>query len=100
MRKFICFSILLFLAALHGTAQQPMPTGISGVLTDAGKVPLQGATILIQEIKKTLVTDAKGQFSVPLRPGEYTLEIHHVGLKTITRHVTIAPSQLVHLGLT
>ena len=99
MRKYNFFLIAFLLAALHLVAQSPIPTGISGVITD-GKTPLQGATITIQETKHTIVSDAKGEFSLPIRPGAYTLEINHVGLKTIVRHITVAPSQIVHLNLT
>ena len=98
MRKNIYFLLALLVAVLHLAAQSPMPTGISGVLTD-GKVPLQGATITVQETKHTIISDAKGEFALSLRPGTYTLEIRHVGLKTIIRHVTVGPSQLVHLSL-
>ena len=99
MRKNSFFLIAFLLAALHLVAQGPTPTGISGVITD-GKAPLQGATITIQETKHTIVSDAKGEFSLPLRPGAYTLEIRHVGLKTVIRHITVGPSQLVRLDLT
>src|ERR1700748_1658483 len=89
--------ILLLPAAVH--AQSPMPTGIAGSLTD-GKQPLAGATITVLETKKSAISGSKGEFSLPLPPGSYTIEIHYVGLKTITRKITVGPSQVIHLPVT
>jgi TonB-dependent receptor len=89
--------ILLFPAAVR--AQSPMPTGIAGSLTD-GKQPLAGATITVLETKKSTISGSKGEFSLPLPPGSYTVEIRYVGLKTINRKITVGPSQVIHLPLT
>lgn len=97
----LCWTLTFIALCQAGAArsQSPMPTGIAGTITD-GKQPLSGATISVLETKKSVVSDNKGDFSLALPPGIYTVEVRHVGLKTVVRRVTVGPSQVVRLSIT
>ncbi len=59
---------------------------ISGIVKD-GDTILQLATISIAN--KTILTNSKGEFSIPLKPGTHTLIITHAGYKRIEQSFTL-----------
>lgn len=66
--------IFLLPAALH--AQQRTITGT--VLSDDDKTPLAGVTIRVRGTQRQTQTDANGNFSISVNPGE-TLQLSYVG---------------------
>src|SRR4051812_7500897 len=73
----LAFAFILFLPfafAQKGT--------ISGIVRGSDGV-LQGATVSTGKIG--VVTDTKGNFSISLNPGNYTLFITHVGYKNVVQ---------------
>ncbi|GAA4312961.1 TonB-dependent receptor [Mucilaginibacter gynuensis] len=84
--------------ALPAAAQQSIKTGISGVVAD-DKEALPGATITIVETKQSVMSDAKGAFSLSLRPGEYTLSVTFLGMKPISRKITVEAGKVGKLSL-
>lgn len=100
--KKICFYIfiLLFfvdsLSAQPGTtpsdtAQKRKQTGFSGKVTEAySKMPLQGASIFISDIKAGVATNNQGWFMMKnIPPGRYLVEISYVGYSTISEYIDI-----------
>ncbi len=56
-------------------------TVIKGVVKDSSNQPLFGATVLIKGTPKSAVTDAMGNFSIEVQPGQ-TLIVSYVGYET------------------
>lgn len=51
---------------------------------------LQGATVFLEELKQTVITDDKGQFSLKLRKGSYMLKVTYLGYRTSFKHIQIS----------
>ncbi|MBC7893426.1 MAG: TonB-dependent receptor [Sphingobacteriaceae bacterium] len=89
----LLFFGLLF--CLNAVAQ----TGtVSGILLDEARQPLPGAAIRVQELPTGTTAGSRGQFSLYLNPGSYTLKISFVGYKTITQTATVTAGQRTDLG--
>lgn len=59
---------------------------------------LSGATLIIPELNKEIVTDAQGDFSFEgLCPGKFTLRISHIGCETVEQKITLSKSR--HLDI-
>lgn len=72
--------------------------GISGKIADGKGVPVEGASVQLQEIDKGTAADANGNFSIPnVAPGKYTLRISAVGYLQVIREVTVQDGQNVEL---
>src|SRR5690606_14761768 len=52
---------------------------ITGKVVSSSAVTLPGATVEIVELKRSMMTDAQGQFSLVVPPGVYTLKITFIG---------------------
>ena len=81
-----CSSILLT-SFVHA---QDYP--FSGRITDsANSVYFEGAQVKIKELGLVVITARDGRFIFNQVPeGEYTLEIHYLGAKTVTKKITIS----------
>lgn len=44
---------------------------------------LIGATIYINELELGLISDVNGKFEMRIPPGEYTVDVHHMAMKTL-----------------
>lgn len=73
----VLLSVLLLLP-LFSHAQQLFI--LTGIVKKLDSVPVSGATISIQELKKTLKTDSAGKFEIALKSGFYTLRATRLGL--------------------
>ena len=75
MRYFLLFALLLLLVS--PTSAQ---FALYGRVNDALGKPLPGTTIYLHELKKGVVTDARGSYRFEkLRPGHYHLHTQYVG---------------------
>ncbi len=94
--RFILFkmkkiTIFLFLfVSLLTTAQS---FNFSGTVIDENENPLPGASVYIKEIKKGTSTNFKGNFSLQLKKGTYTVEVSFIGYKTISQRVSISKNE-------
>lgn len=92
------FQIILSVIMLTGVgitgvvAAETPNAHIEGVVIDAAsKEPLSGATLFIEELKKTVLTDANGEYSVPDIPvGTYTITINYVGYTSKTQKISVS----------
>ncbi len=75
--------VVLLVAALPAMAQ----TGrITGRVTDAAKLPLNGAQVLVAGTALGAETDADGRFTVTgVAAGTYTIRAQHIGHKVATK---------------
>jgi len=65
--------------------QQPAnapPVVVTGRVTDENGQPLTGATINVVELNKAVISDARGNFSISLEPGTYTIEVSFISYET------------------
>jgi len=66
----------------------------SGKVTDAEGIPLQGATVSVQQANNQTVTGPNGIFDIhDLCPGKYLVVIRYVGLQTVRDSVSLKASQ-------
>ena len=84
IRRLPALTVLcLFLAALPGNAQESAAQ-VSGVVTDAGGVPVAGAQIISSAGDLLATTAADGNFMVPAGSGMVTVEASHFAPATVT----------------
>ncbi len=79
LQAFAAFFLLLFFLAPDAMAQERTISG--KVLADDSKSPLQGVTIRVKGTRRFAQTDANGNFSIRVNPGE-TLQISYVGYES------------------
>ena len=91
MRLKFLFSVLVLLSISIGIGiAAEVPNGrIAGVVIDASsKEPLSGATLYVEELKKTILTDEKGEYAVLDVPiGTYTIIVNYVGYTSKTQKI-------------
>jgi iron complex outermembrane receptor protein len=87
MRKIVgCKLALLFIGLAFNSASLSQTAIITGTVR-AGDEFLQGATISLGN--KTTLTDGRGNFSLSIEPGNYTIIVSHVGYKKFEQTITI-----------
>ena len=92
-------SLFVFLTiSLYSQAQQCSGKLSGHVHNSASHENLERATIFLQQLNKTLVTDDKGDFIFDsLCNGTYTLTVSHINHQTLVKQVTV--SGHVHLDV-
>ncbi|MEC5145339.1 TonB-dependent receptor [Chitinophaga sp. 212800010-3] len=93
----LCWMILL-LMAVRTTAQEKISSGITGVIT-AGREPLPGVTIRVLETNQAVITGSNGEYTILIKPGEYTVQFQYIGMKKVTRHIILRPRQMERLSV-
>jgi len=58
------------------------PGNISGRIIDEKGGPLPGATLKVLETGQTIQADANGNYSLSLKPGNYTIEVSYISFLT------------------
>jgi iron complex outermembrane receptor protein len=94
-KAIILLQILIILACIHGFAS-PIAYifgngSFSGLITDnKTKKPLQGASILIPDLKLGVTSDSTGKFYFKSLPnGTFLIEIKFEGYKSITKNIQV-----------
>jgi iron complex outermembrane receptor protein len=79
----------LVLAILPASVYAQCVLSYSGTIEDADThEKLEGAVVTIRELRKSAITDTKGQFRFTgLCPGNYNLEVTHVDCQPLTIHL-------------
>src|SRR5260370_5977964 len=98
MRTFVCslvwVAIIISVASPISVNAQQSPGRINGAVTDTSGAFLPGATVVLEEKGLRAVSDAQGQFSIPvIAPGIYTLKVSYVGFSTFETPVTVVAGQ-------
>jgi TonB-linked SusC/RagA family outer membrane protein len=71
---------------------------VSGTVVDAQtEETLPGASVQIPAEGAGTATDAEGQFSFRVQPGDYTLEVSFVGYQTSTREISVSSGSTTQL---
>lgn len=58
------------------------PGRVTGTVVDQRGDPLVGATVMVQGVGKSIMTDNKGNFSIELKAGIYTLDITYISYES------------------
>ncbi|HWJ25734.1 MAG TPA: TonB-dependent receptor plug domain-containing protein, partial [Flavisolibacter sp.] len=86
----VFFLFSLAFSSLNGHAQAAKEN-LSGVVTDKQNHPLEGITVTINELGKSVSTNADGSYIFKKVPaGTYTVTISGVNIKTVEKQTTIA----------
>ncbi|GGF69387.1 TonB-dependent receptor [Wenyingzhuangia marina] len=81
-------SIFLFLfASIFANAQRYT---LSGNVTNQNKEALLGATVLVLETTKGVLTDVNGEFTTQLPNGDYTLQVSYLGYNTVSKEIKLS----------
>lgn len=94
--KLLCYGLLLL--ALFNTAKAQ--TQLKGqVLNEQNQNPIPNVTIHIAAINQSVVTDAKGKFSLILKNGVYQLTFKHIAYQSRSQSVTLPSKDTLFIRL-
>ncbi len=93
------FTLLLFISvSFYGFSQSG---NLQGIITDDNGITVPGATVMIEELKKAVVSDFDGKFTmVDIPEGTYNLLIKYLGYADFKQEVTVTASQTTELNIT
>ena len=75
---------------LAGGPGSPIPSTLSGIVRTETGVPLMGATVYLLRLKKTLITDKDGVFTLKNVPdGEYEVVVSYIGYENYQTKVIV-----------
>jgi len=78
----------------------PAPEMLSGTVQDESAAPIEGARVLLVELDRAVLTDARGAFRFPdVARGRYTLEVRRTGYRTELVPVDVPASGPVDVTL-
>ena len=73
---------------------------VQGIVRDgANGDTLIGVTVLVKDTQKGTISNAKGNFTLPLAPGDYKLVFNYTGYETKEMPVSIKGSQFITISL-
>jgi TonB-dependent receptor len=88
--RFYCFFLLLMISTMSGFGQEM----IKGIIADTeDNAPLVAATVVLKGTTIGTVTDYNGEYTLPVKPGTYTLEISYLGYDTKEVPITVEENQ-------
>ena len=89
-----------FLISLFFLCFNAVAADIRGTVNDTKSNPLSYSSILVKGTAKGTTANAKGEFSIGLEAGNYTLVCQHIGYKTLEKKVKIgAENQSLNFAL-
>ena len=81
---------LLLLMSFVSISMVSLATGISGVITDANRDPLIGATVLLEGTSYSAVAGLDGSYTIRnVPPGTYQMQVRYIGYLTITKEIVV-----------
>jgi len=92
----VTFFFIFLLTALLSFAQN---TTIRGTVKDPNGLPLQGASVTVEGSKRGVVTDASGNYSISVPPGNYTIIITYVGMQQQKQTVNVPAGGVADLSI-
>jgi hypothetical protein len=77
------------------------PSRVLGRVTDnETERPIEGAILSLPLVGLQALSDAQGYFLIPdVPPGDYSLEIHHIGYGEVERPIAVPPSRTVDMQI-
>ena len=93
---FLLFSFILPAAGSASAQSQPTDLLIRGVVFDAMRAPIPGAVVVATRFGASgpvsTTTDLRGEFSLALKAGQYTVRVHADGFGDVEQRVTAGPA--------
>jgi len=88
---------LLLIALFFGFSASAQKGTLTGTISDKDQAnaPLPFASIMVKGTTTGTTTDENGKYTLPLQPGDYTIEFSFVGYEPQEQNVTIAAGQAV-----
>jgi len=83
----VVFGIILLLTAFY---QQTEAQVMKGKILDKSGVPVQYATVYIQELKQGTTSNTKGDYEIRLSPGTYMVIFQSLGYEPLIETITIS----------
>lgn len=80
----LVISFLLMLLSISTQAQSIL----SAIVVDNNQIPLNGATVQLQELNKATVTNAQGEFLIKAPNGNYTVKVSYLGYTSVNQKIT------------
>ena len=85
MKNILLTAVLLFIASF--SFAQP---SMAGRVLDVDGNPVVGANVYVLKTNKGAITSKEGRYLIDaINPGEYVVQISHVGYRTLTRQISI-----------
>jgi iron complex outermembrane receptor protein len=99
VRKFLVFISLILAAVIVSLGQRPVGM-ITGRVSDAGGVPMAGASVVIDSIRAGVATGNDGRYALRgLRDGTYALRISFTGYDTFDTLVVVRGTAVADASL-
>jgi iron complex outermembrane receptor protein len=99
IRFLFLFAVLVFVTISFATADENRT--ISGRVTDTGRNPLAGASVVLKGTFKGTLTDANGMFKIEnIREGAVKLIFSYIGYETRVSDLTVKSDTVVNIILT
>ena len=95
----LLFSFLVSAASASGAQSQPTELVIHGMVVDSSQAPIPGvlvtATLDGEPGQVSVTTDARGEFSLPLKSGQYSVRVHVDGFRDAEQRLAEGPASAV-----
>ena len=93
----LLLGFLVSAASASGAQSQPTELVLHGTVVDSSQAPIPGALVTAtldgEPDPLSATTDARGEFSLPLKSGQYSVRVHVDG-----REATVPPATSVPLS--
>jgi ferric enterobactin receptor len=96
---FLCLFVLSALSAQQSPAKKKKTFILNGEVKDEAGQFVEGATVVIESIKKTTTTNKNGYFLFELPEGVYTVKVTFVGCYPLSQKVELYSNQLLRLDI-
>ena len=95
----LLFSFLVSAASASGAQSQPTELVIHGTVVDSSQAPIPGALVTAtldgEPGPVSATTDARGEFSLPLKSGQYSVRVHVDGFRDAEQRLAEGPASAV-----
>ncbi|MGC9331761.1 MAG: TonB-dependent receptor [Bacteroidales bacterium] len=89
MKRVFLFVVVFFAVGMMTVAQN-----LTGIVTGEDQNPLTGVSVSVKNSFTGTVTNADGEFSLKLKPGEYVLKFSFLGYKPVEKQVKLEESRV------
>ncbi len=99
MKDFLKLALIVIciLCSLSATQAQ---TIVKGTVYDEANLILPSATVFLEGTNIGTITDAKGEYRIPVKPGTHTVIVSFLGYEKSKQEVTIQKGQTKVLDFT
>ena len=95
----LLLGFLVSAASASGAQSQPTELVIHGTVVDSSQAPIPGALVTAtldgEPGQVSVTTDARGEFSLPLKSGQYSVRVHVDGFRDVEQRLAAGPASAV-----